>query len=323
MSTQDQDHLRMLSAEEIAAMNDEEAISDEEREALARIAGDVSDDDDGEGEAEETEGADEEPESDDDESQDEADDGTDDGDSVEDDVDEAEGDAGETPRPAVDGTAGYKAALPEDYQAQADGLAEKERELKARFRDGEIDFDEYEAQREGLSTEREALTSARIKAEISQEMQAQAASQQWQSNVTAFLNDVKAEGGFDYNNDKAKATDLDQFIRALAGMPEHADKSMRWFLDEADRRVRALHGVMDPTPKADGGKSKAAKVAEADARRKQDLSAVPPNLAHVPAGSGPDDINGEFANLDKLEGVALEDAVARLSAEQRERYLQT
>lgn len=314
MSTQDQDHLRMLSAEEIAAMNDEEAMSDEEREALARIAGDASDDDDGNDEVEDTDGAD------DDEGQDEADDGTDEGDSADDDAGD---DAGEAPRPAVDSAASYKAALPEDYQTQVDGLAEKERALKAQFRDGEIDFDEYESQRDALVNERDALTSARIKAEISQEMQAQAATQQWQSNVTAFLNDVKAEGGFDYNNDKAKATDLDQFIRALAGMPEHADKSMRWFLDEADRRVRALHGVMDPALKPDGTKSKANKVAEADARRKQDLSGVPPTLAHVPAGAGPDDMNGEFANLDKLEGVALEDAVARLSAEQRERYLQT
>ncbi|GAA6119564.1 hypothetical protein Acidovoranil_16670 [Acidovorax sp. FG27] len=60
---------------------------------------------------------------------------------------------------------------------------------------------------------------------------------------------VKPELGIvDYTKDTAKQADLDAFVRALAAAPGNESKPSRWFLEEAHKRVVALHVI--PTTKA-------------------------------------------------------------------------
>ena len=50
---------------------------------------------------------------------------------------------------------------------------------------------------------------------------------------------------------------------------------------------------------------------------------VPPNLGKLPAATANDTDDGKFAHLDRLEGVAFEDALAKLSDAQRDEYLRS
>lgn len=231
----------------------------------------------------------------------------------------AEPAAAPAPAPAV--APRYDAKLPDDYDNKVADLSGREAELKRAFRAGEIEFDDFEARRDELLREREALTIARTKAEISQEMTAQTAEQQWASTVNGFLATIAElppeQGGIDYRKDAEKAADLDTFVKTLAGRQENADKPMEWFLQEAHRRVRALHNLSAAPAPAPAPAPDAARRAS----RKPDLSGVPATLAQVPGGDGPGDISGEFADVMALEGDDFETAIARMTPAQRERFL--
>jgi len=311
MSTLDADALATLTPEEREAIESND-MSPEELAAMQRIAAedgsnddDDDDDDDGdsstdaapvEGKAAASEAADATP---------------------------AQADAADATPPATtqarQSTPRYEAPLPADYDTKVQELAEREAELKRKFRSGEMEFDDFETQRAELLTERETLTIARTKAEISQEMTAQSAQQAWQSTVNEFLDKALKEGAVDYRKDSEKMEDLDQFVKSLAAKSTNADKPMDWFLQEAHRRVQALHGLTAPTPTLTP--SPAPAQAGNKARRAPPIDAVPATLANVPGGDGPGDVEGEFADVLALDGMAYETAIARMSAAQRERFL--
>ncbi len=220
----------------------------------------------------------------------------------------------------------YEARLPDDFDAQVKALADKELSLKQQFKAGEIEFDEFEQARSDLFVQREQLTIARTKAEISQEMNAQTAEQLWVHAVNQFMSDTAklsgAAGGIDYRKDSEKASDLDGFVRSLAARSEHAHQSMAWFLTEAHKRVLALHGIATKTPADQTTDSdSAAKPPVKSVDRKPPLDIAPKTLAMIPGGDGPGDVDGEFADVLALEGLAYEQAIARMSSTERERFL--
>ena len=252
-------------------------------------------------------------------------DGADSSDDDADDEDEAADDAAGTAKAPVEGRAPASAAEPDQvkytepkaiYQAQApadladriNALDAAEDEAHAKFEGGEIDANELRRQRVELRQQREALTAQRVKAEISQEMQEQMARTEWDKTVNGFLDSVVST--VDYRQDADKAADLDEFVKKLASNPAHNDKDMGWFLREAHKRVSALHGLPMDAPAA---KAK-------PARSQTPLNDVPRTLAHVPGGDGPGDVHAEFDDILKLDGYALEDALARMTPAQRERF---
>lgn len=212
----------------------------------------------------------------------------------------------------------YKAPLPEDYQSRRTELADKTAGIAKQFKDGDIDFDEYQVQRAALDDERETLLLMRAKAEISQETTAQSAEQTWANAVSRFMVDVARAEGVDYTKDKARADDLDMFVKSLANNPAHEARPMEWFLSEAHKRVNALHGAVTPPTPVD---PKAA-IAAAKSARAPTPSAAPKTLAQVPGAGGAGDIAGEFADIDALEGDDLEAAIARMTPTQREKFAQ-
>jgi len=196
-------------------------------------------------------------------------------------------------------------------------VADREAELKRAFRAGELEFDEFETQRDELQREREGLTIARAKAEIASEMQAQTAETQWRTTVERFLDTSAA--ALDYRKDSEAMADLDGFVKVLAGRDANADKPMEWFLQEAHKRVMALHGG-NAAPAPAPAPSPAAAKNQAAAARKPRLDEVPATLAQVPGGDGPGDIGGEFADVLSLDGLEYEAAIARMTPVQRERF---
>lgn len=207
----------------------------------------------------------------------------------------------------------YEAQLPQDYDQQIAALKARDAELRQRFKDGDIDIDERDAGLAELAEQRERLLVLRAKAEISQEMTQQTAAQQWQATINSFVAKAARDDGVDYRRDAALANDWDQFVRVLAAKPEHADKSMEWFLAEAHKRVMALHGVAKPAPKDP--------VADAKAKRKPPVDAAPTTLAQVPGSDGPGDVSDEFSDVLALDGLEFEEAIARMSPAQREKFM--
>lgn len=206
----------------------------------------------------------------------------------------------------------YQAQLPENYDQQITDLKGRESELRQKFKDGEIDIEEFDTQREAISAEREILSRAALKAEISQEMSQQQAAAQWQAQVQSLFATAKA-AGVDYATNANLQSDLDLFVKRLASDDANADKPAEWFLTEGHKRVVALHGLnvaapTTPTPKP------------AAVSRKTPIDAAPKTLAQVPGGDGPGDVGGEFAHLDALEGDDLEGAISRMTPAQREKY---
>lgn len=296
MSTLDDELLATLTPEEREAFEASE-YDDQEVETIKKIAGEASDDDDADNEDDEDEDAEPvegkaEPKS-----------------------DEAEPPKApaEEPAAAQPVVPRYEAQLPQDYDDQIAALKARDAELRQRFKDGDIDIDERDAGLAELAEQHERLLVLRAKAEISREMAEQTAQQQWQATINAFVAKAARDDGVDYRKDATLANDWDQFVRVLAANPAHADKSMEWFLAEAHKRVMALHGLAKPASQDP--------VADAKAKRKPPVDAAPTTLAQVPGSDGPGDVSSEFADIEALDGWELEDAIAKMSPTQRERFL--
>ena len=211
----------------------------------------------------------------------------------------------------------YSAELPADFEAQQQAVATELADLRRQFKDGALEIDDYEDRREALLQQRDDLNRLSTKAEIAAEMRTQTAEQQWEAAIArAFDDAAKPEGGaIDYRTDKAKAADLDQFVRLLGSNPDNAEKDMDWFLQEGHRRVKALHGVA-PAPAA----AAAAAAPTPPPTRRAPVESAPKTLAMVPGADGPGDVAGEFADVDALDGDELEAAIARMSPAQREKF---
>jgi hypothetical protein len=111
----------------------------------------------------------------------------------------------------------YEAKLPDDFATQEAAIKEQADALVAKFKGGDIDFDQYQVEAAALAKSERALDEIRLKASLSQEMTAQTAEQQWAFTVRRFMSaTAKAEGGIDYVKDAEKNADLDLFVKALA-----------------------------------------------------------------------------------------------------------
>ena len=214
--------------------------------------------------------------------------------------------------------AAYRAELPADFEARKTTLKQELSDLRTKFKAGELELDDYEAERDRLSESQRELDTLALKAEISKDMTAQTAEQQWQAAIARqFEAAAKPEsGGIDYVKDEAKRTDLDTFVRALGANPANNEKPMDWFMAEAHKRVLALHDIK-PAAKA----AEAPVPAAPPASRKPPMGSIPPSIAHVPGADGPGDlVADEFADIDRLDGVELEAALARMTPAQRDKY---
>ena len=217
----------------------------------------------------------------------------------------AEGDKGEQFRPR------YQAPLPEDYAEKVAALKDDARVLAQKFKDGEIEFDDFQEQTEALNSRRDELAEIRVKASIAEDMNSQTVEQRWQFTIDRFAAAVARDEKIDYKTDLEKQADLDSFVKTLAANPKNKDKDFDWFLAEGHKRVKALHGIVDSTAAAE-------KKVEKPARKPP---AAPQTLAQVPGSDGVGDVGGEFADLDALEGIDLEQAIAKMTPAQRERYV--
>lgn len=296
-----EEDLATLTDEERRAILDDDGAAEENRKALAAIANGGDDDDD-----------DDEDDEDGDDTANDGDDGT------------ANAAADDAPNPGVKEEEApeetekretfrpqYVAQVPADFAEKLSSIDSEIDELATKFKSGDIEFDEFQLENRKLENQRLELHNAKTKAEISQEMSQQTAVQEWKFTINKFMKDEAKAGGIDYAKDQAKLKDFDQFVKVLGADPENENRDPEWFLIEANKRVKALHGLAVAPVKAE----------QKQANRKASVDNLHKSLAQVPGGDGPGDVGDEFANIDKLSGDKLEAAIAAMSPAQRERYM--
>ncbi|HRO35366.1 hypothetical protein [Thauera sp.] len=283
-------------------------LSDDERAAL----------EDDEADAAPPTGEDDEDADGDDEQDDEAstgeDDEDDEGEGDEVDAAGAEGDAdpGVTPPAAPREEAPsefqpqFTAAVPEDLAARLEGVSQRFGELQQKLEDGEISVADYVVQNQALVDERMALKLAEEQAKWADAQNKNVEAQRWKWDVDRFYESEAAK----IYKDPILGGALDMALRQLVSEPANEKRSGAWLLAEADRLVRERMSL---------GSTQRPNRARKDDRH-PDLSSVPKTLANLPAAELAETGADEFAYLDKLTGMALEDAVSRMSEEQKERW---
>lgn len=283
--------------EDLAGLSDEERAALEEDDGEAEIIKGIADDDDdddqpgaGDPDAGGAAAA--------------ADDGA-----AADDADAKQADADDAgvadPGPAAEFQPEFKATVPDGLDEKIAALDTRADEVMDRFKGGEIEMPEFIKLTREIDNERLQLTLAQKQAEWAKSQNADARAQRWAWEQERFFAQEKA----DIYKDPIVMAALDASVKQLAADPANAKKPSGFFLEEADRQVRQRFSL--------GGTAAAAPAKQAP----PDLSRLPKTLASLPAAEMSETGNDEFAYLDKLEGIALEQALRKLTPEQEARYL--
>ena len=202
----------------------------------------------------------------------------------------------------------FNAELPADIQAQRTAIDEKEDALDKQFDEGDITFSEHKKALREINQQRNALDRAELKAELAAEAYQTQIDNSWQASQTAFFS---AHPEINAAND-VQMTALDHLVRqetkavldkgGVIGVPE---------LERAYTKYKQAFNIEAAAPK------------QAKAPSAKNEGVIPPNLGKLPAATANDTDDGKFAHLDRLEGVAFEDALAKLSDAQRDEYLRS
>jgi len=187
-------------------------------------------------------------------------------------------------------------------------------ELDKKYDDGEIEFAEYRAQDRALNDQRTGLLGDRREAELATKVNEQSATRSWKQNVGDWLAS---------NDQFAKPTmqaALNTALQTLYADEANANASPQWLLDTAAAQVRLDMGITAPADEVDPNAAAIAAAKKRTAKAADARDALPKTLADAPAAGDDVPTDNEFAALDKLNGMQLEAAVARLTPEQQERF---
>lgn len=207
----------------------------------------------------------------------------------------------------------YSAEVPADAKEQITALKTEESASFKKLMDGEIDADEYKLVKDRTEAAIDELKTKAMTASIFEQANAQAAEQnaraEWSKSESAAFNSFKAEG-LDYKAKPALLAAYNTNLKALGADPKNENRDAPWFLAEAHRLT-----------KDDLGFTPIAKKAPPTPRNGVDLSEMPPTLRSVPVAATGAVNADEFAHMRNLEGLELERAHARLTNDQRDRWM--
>ena len=199
-----------------------------------------------------------------------------------------------TPRPR----GAVEATLPDDYDEQVKANATARKELRAKYNDGDITFEEYEDQSEQLNDKRQDLRDLKFKADLATESSQQALLNHWASVINPFTA-AHPELSEDEVSKSAFDTYLHQTtgpVMKAGGMPGQA---------EIDKAYELWCKRFNFTPA--GGQQ------QQQPGQKRDIK-VPPTLGGLPAASATSVEDGKLAAIQRLTGVEYEEALAKLSS---------
>lgn len=185
--------------------------------------------------------------------------------------------------------------------------------LRKQLTEGEIELEEYDRKKDEIVDQ---ITDLRLQQNNYENEVARRKSegqQRWQWEQDTFFG--RKENAIYRENDLLGAA-LDTAVRKLATDPANANQTGAWFLEEADRQVRAVfQGSKQPTdtPPKD------------PKPRKPNLKDLPPTLKDIPPAAETETGDSEFAYLEKLSGAELERELAKISRDpvKEARYLRS
>jgi hypothetical protein len=198
---------------------------------------------------------------------------------------------------------------PADAAERLAAIAALKEEIAQKFDDGEITAKEFQKQLDAQNKAERDIEMKLHAVEMAQTMESQRQQREWAMDCDRF---VAAHA--EYADPKSREYALlNEAVMTIARMPVNQGLSNTAALEKAHRIVQAELGVATPAAPA-AGKQAPAKIPRQPA---------PPNIGNLPQAAIPDASAGEFAHLDRLmkNPDAYEDALAKLSAAQRDRYL--
>ena len=203
---------------------------------------------------------------------------------------------------------------PEFKASAPDGLAEKLADIDAQIkvlrdqrRDGSIELDAYDDQKDALDAQKLELKIAAEQAKWVESQNAATVEQRWKWEQERFFGQASAE----IYKDGIVMAALNASVVQLSNDPANAKRPAVWFLEEADRQVRSRFNMGSAAPVAD-----TAKVVDMTSRVKpptvRTIGGMP---AAAPAPTGDD----RMEKIGMLEGDELESYVGRMSADDRKK----
>ena len=206
------------------------------------------------------------------------------------------------------------AAKQPDVKAQVAEVDGRLTQLADKFQDGEITWEDYQAELTAANAQRMALIEEAAKAtarvEITKEQREkeakdaqETANAEWQKTSGEFIN--AEHDGIKYSEDDEKFKTLNTIIKALASDPENSERTPEWYLETAHAAVKAKFGI----------------ASAATAKDEKQVAAVKPkeqepfnSLGEIPGGIAP--ARNEVEQLDQLSGAALTNRFLNMTQKQ-------
>lgn len=246
-----------------------------------------------------------------------------------------EGEGEGTAPPAAEGTAhddsqtpSFSVSVPDigKIEDSLKGLVSERDQLEKDYEAGDSDltYAEHRAKMRDLDDKISDLREERAEAKALHRMNEAYEQEWWSREIRSFKRDAMKSDGVDYNTDQRLANEWDKCVRFLGNDPENANRSARWFLEEAHEMVKARFKLgKTEAPPASTAADRRAMVDEAVAARRNKAGTPPKTLANIPEAGAESEQESEFSHLDNLSGLALERALAKMTPDQQDRYLNT
>lgn len=234
---------------------------------------------------------------------------------------DGEEDASAVPPPAgVDSFRAQLAArgIPEDYEDQLKAANDAVEALDQRLADGEIDYAAHAKENRDLTTTLAELAAQKREAEFVAGNNEVMADQHWNWEVDRFVDENEQ-----FKNPVVYGA-LRGALEELYAVEENSGKSYRWFLREAASSVQdAFNLDKKALPAEEGTKDEEVQRTEQIQDEHKDKPQEPPpkTLGAVPAAAETEESTDEFAQIDKLEGMDLEAALAKMPKAKVDQYL--
>ena len=204
-----------------------------------------------------------------------------------------------TPRPrgVIDAT------LPEDYDQRVAANEKALADLDKAYDDGDISHSEWRQQMRKLDRESLDLMMLKERAQLAHESSQQALMNHWQGLIQPFLAKHPELG-----EDEVSMSGFDSYLKQVTGPVMQAGGAPGQA--EIDKAYGLWCKRFNFTP---AGEQQAAPAG------KMPITA-PPTLGGLPVSNGNSVEDGRWAALDRLEGVAFEEALAKLSPSELDEY---
>lgn len=223
----------------------------------------------------------------------------------------AEEPAATEPEPVYQEPRPYDFGVTQGDHDRLTAIAAEREALGEKVANGDIDFVEYNKILNALLDEKQSIEIKVTQERIANEMRRQEDMRSWEVAQASFFHRpenrslVETRAGF---------AAMDAAVKEIVESGRNHGHDYGWLLAEAKKTVMTAFGIPQATPA-----SPAAPPTKTAERPRPGKSAVPVTLGDIPAAQSND--ADEFAHLDKLDGMELEEVLARMSPEAAERYL--